>query len=94
MSITLPPTPENPDTFGRFTIITRTLNDDGVVINVHRVPVEPGAWADGAWVPTKIATLPATVRAYATAIWTEAAIDRFKAAFPAPLPTEEQDSTP
>lgn len=93
MSITLPPTPENPDPFGRFTIVTRTLSDDGQVINVHRAPVEPGAWADGEWVPTDIASLPETVRAYATAIWTEAAVDRFKVAFPAPAP-QEQDSTP
>lgn len=93
MSITLPPTPENHDPFGRFYMVTRTLSDDGQIINVHREPVEPGAWADGAWVPAVVADLPETVQAYATAIWTEAAVERFKAAFPAPVP-QEQDSTP
>lgn len=83
MNIVLPPVPENLDHLGRFTIVTRTLDEIGQVVNVHRAPVAPCEWNGEAWVPTDIASLPEAVRAFATAVWTDATVERFKIAFSA-----------
>lgn len=82
MSTTLPAVPENPDQFGRFTVVTREMAEDGTITGVHRQPVAPGSFVDGVWSPTDAAALPESVRAFATGLWTDATIARFRAAFP------------
>lgn len=51
----------------------------------------PGAYVDGAWVPTEMSEYPASVDHAAAEHWTTVVIATCKAAFapqPAPVPTE------
>lgn len=85
MSITTV-TPENVDQYGRFTIVTRTIDNTGAVTNVSRVPIAPGTWSAGVWSATSMAGQNAVISAFASQVWTSDAVAAFKAAFPADAP--------
>lgn len=86
-------TPEGIDQYGRFTIVRRTMNDDGLVIDVHRQQVQPGSWNNGSWVDTDTTSFGAVVQAFVAEHWTADVITAYKAAFPyvaPPPPTAGQ----
>ena len=85
MTITTTITPEKLDQYGRFSIATRTIDDDDAktVLSINRRPIGPGNYTGVAtWVATDISTEDPIIQAFANLNWTNDIITAYQTAFP------------
>lgn len=89
MTTTVVTAEDRQPSIGKFRVVTRTYDNDDLIIGVHRGPeIFPGYFVSANnWQSTDVSGYPAAIRATAAEMWTPAAIEACKAAKPWVEPT-------